>query len=93
MIILGTPMDGTFDDDMYHVEHVGIYAGYHDFGNGVMVPAVYSFNADTNRVNLRPYWDNNWVFCGWHYCISHTRLFADLVNVVVPACTAGRHVI
>ncbi len=64
-MVVGTPMDGAFDDGLYHVEHVGVYAGYYDFGKGP-VPAVYSFNTDTNRVNLRPFTDNNWKYYGWH---------------------------
>ena len=64
-MVVGTPMDGAFDDGLYHVEHVGVYAGYYDFGKGP-VPAVYSFNTDTNRVNLRPFTDNSWKYYGWH---------------------------
>ena len=66
-MILGTQMSDTEDDGKYHIEHVGIYAGLHDFGNG-LEPAVYSFNTDNNCGNLRPFYSykDPWVYFGWH---------------------------
>lgn len=64
-MILGTKKKGTFTDNKYHVEHVGVYAGYHDLGNGYE-PAVYSFNTTKNIPNLLPFSANDWFYYGWH---------------------------
>ena len=64
-MILGTPKKDNSDDGEYHIEHVGVYAGLYDFGNG-LEPAVYSFNTTTNCGNLAPYTRNNWQYYGWH---------------------------
>lgn len=40
-------MKGTFTDGKYHIEHVGVFAGYMDNGKGELVPMVYSFNTGT----------------------------------------------
>ena len=64
-MILGTPMKDNPDDGLYHIEHVGVYAGLYDFGNG-LEPAVYSFNTTKNRGNPAPYTSNNWQYYGWH---------------------------
>lgn len=47
------------------VGHGGVYAGLHDFGNG-LEHAVYSFNTAEKQGNLRPYTDINWTYYGWH---------------------------
>ena len=59
-MILGTHQDGP-----KFVKHGGVYAGLHDFGNG-LEPAVYSFDTVHNVGNLRPYNDNDWAYFGWH---------------------------
>ena len=66
-MILGSRIKDSKDDGQYHIEHVGIYAGLHNFGKGPE-PAVYSFNTDTNCRNLRPFssYKDPWVYFGWH---------------------------
>ena len=68
-MILGSKIRGTFNDGKYHVEHVGVYAGTVDSGNGP-IHLVYSFNTNTNRGNLSPFSSNEWLYYGWHKGIT-----------------------
>ena len=57
---------------VYNVEHIGVYAGLHDFKKGKgPEPAVYSYNTRLKRFNLLPFNKNEWVYFGWHRAIVH----------------------